>query len=108
MFILFYASYIAYLRLISTFCFELYFSCFQNKVRKPKIKAETPPTQTKLKDYSITEKLLFDNLVDQSMPPHGFLGFKPNEKSKTVNDFIILSTMEEELRTAAVCNEEGL
>lgn len=85
------------------------FSYFQNKDRKPKIEAEnTPSTQTKPKDYSITEKLLFDNLDEQSMSPHGFFNFKPNEKPTKINDFIVVSTMEEELRTADVCNEEGL
>lgn len=86
------------------------FPYFQSKNRKPKVKTEDPPVRPVPRDYSITEKLLLDNLSDpeHSMSPHGFFDFKANDKQTGLNDFIFVSTMEEEMRTAAMCNEEGL
>lgn len=68
-----------------------------------------PSVQNITENYSITEKLLFDNLEgDQSMPPHGFFNFGSNEQPTKYNDFFLVSRMEEEWRTAGVPNEEGL
>lgn len=82
---------------------------FQNKIRKPKANIDKPLDSPIIKDFTISEQLLLENLVDESMSPHIFFDLKSNEKPPEVlNDYIFVSTMEEEMRTAGICNDGGL
>lgn len=87
-------------------------SYFQNKIYKPSINTETTTVQIQSKptNNSVTEKLLFENLDVDSMAEanHKFFNFNSNDHSNKFNDFLFLTALEEDMRSASIRNEEGL